>query len=295
MARILIVEDSPTHAEQLQGLLVEAGHETTLARDGFEALQSLALTQPDLMLADYMMPGMDGLQLIETVRTNYPRVPSILVAACGSEDIAAEALQRGAAGYIPKRRISSDLVRTVQKLLGASSASRHNQSLAACWVLSDCQFVLKSNPDLLAPLVAMFRVKMTQFQVADESTLIRISVGLTEALDNAIYHGNFELSSDLRDGDGLAWREGIKARRNESPYQDRKIYVQSHITRDEARFTIRDEGRGFDPSSLPETPDPAHLERSSGRGIILMRAFLDEVTFDATGNQVTLVKRRPVG
>lgn len=295
MARILIVEDSPTHAEQLQGLLIEAGYETTLACDGFAALQSLAQGTPDLMLADYMMPGMDGLQLIETVRTNYPRVPAILVAARGSEDIAAEALQRGAAGYIPKRRISSDLVRTVQKLLGASSASRQNQALAACWVVSECQFALKSNPDLLAPLVAMFREKMTQFQVADESTLIRISVGLTEALDNALYHGNFELSSDLRDGDGLAWREGIKARRNESPYQDRKIYVQSRITRNEARFTIRDEGQGFDPDSLPETPAPAHLERSSGRGIILMRAFLDEVIFDATGNQVTLVKRRPVG
>ena len=295
MARILIVEDSPTHAEQLQGLLVEGGYDTTLARDGIEALRSLALVQPDLMLADYMMPGMDGLQLIETVRTNYPRVPSILVAARGSEDIAAEALQRGAAGYIPKRRVSSDLLRTVQKLLSASSISRQNQPLAACWVLSDCQFELKSNPDLLAPLVALYREMMTQFQVADESTLIRISVGLTEALDNALYHGNFELSSDLRDGDGLAWREGIKSRRHESPYQDRKIYVQSRITREEARFTIRDEGRGFDPSSLPTTPDPAHLERSSGRGIILMRAFLDEVTFDATGNQVTLVKRRSVG
>ncbi len=294
MARILIVEDSATHAEQLQGLLVEAGYDTTLARDGIEALRSLALVQPDLMLADYMMPGMNGLQLIETVRTNYPRVPSILVAARGSEDIAAEALQRGAAGYIPKRRVSSDLLRTVQKLLSASSISRQNQPLAACWELSECLFVLKSNPDLLAPLVAFYREKMTQFQVADESTLIRISVGLTEALDNALYHGNFELSSDLRDGDGLAWREGIKVRRNESPYQDRKIYMQSRITREEARFTIRDEGRGFDPSSLPATPDPAHLERSSGRGIILMRAFLDEVTFDATGNQVTLVKRRVV-
>lgn len=294
MARILIVEDSVTHAEQLQGLLVEAGYDTTLARDGLEALQLLSQAQPDLMVADYMMPEMDGLQLIETVRTNYPRIPSILVAARGSEDIAAEALQRGAAGYIPKRRISSDLLRTVQKLLGASSICRHHQQLAACCVTAECQFVLTSNPELLAPLVALFRETMTKLQMADDSTLIRISVGLTEALDNALFHGNFELSSDLRDGDGLAWREGIKARRNESPYQDRKIYVQSHITRNEARFTIRDEGRGFDPSTLPATPDPAHLERSSGRGIILMRAFLDEVTFNATGTEVTLVKRRAV-
>jgi CheY-like chemotaxis protein/anti-sigma regulatory factor (Ser/Thr protein kinase) len=293
MTHILIVEDSPTQAEQLQGLLAEAGYQTKLARDGLEALQSLSVAQPDLLLVDYMMPGMDGLQLIETVRINYPRVPAILVAARGSEDVAAEALQRGAAGYIPKRRLNTDLLRTVQKLLSASSSGRQNQLLAESWAVSENQFILKSNPDLLAPLVAFVRDKMTQLQVADESTIIRICVGLTEALDNALYHGNFELSSDLRDGDGAAWRDGIRQRRHESPYQDRKIFVTSHITRDEARFTIRDEGRGFDSRMLPTDPDPANLERSSGRGIILMRAFLDEVTFDATGNQVTLVKRRP--
>ena len=294
MARILIVEDSPTQAEQLQGVLEGAGYETTLAENGTEALKSLAVTLPDLLLVDYMMPEMDGLQLIETVRRDFPRIPSILVAAEGSEEIAAEALQRGAAGYIPKRRINPDLLRTVQKLLGASSASRHNQQLVGCWATSETQFALSSSPELLAPLVALYRETMTMLQVADDSTLIRVSVALTEALDNALYHGNYELSSVLREGDGSPWREAVKIRRDESPYKDRKIFVQGRITRDEARFTIRDEGPGFDPNSLPVSIDPANLERSSGRGILLMKAFLDEVTFDATGNQVTLVKRRPV-
>lgn len=294
MARILVVEDSPTQAEQLQGVLEGAGYETTLAENGAEALKLLSVTNPDLMLVDYMMPEMDGLQLIEAVRLGFPRIPSILVAAEGSEEIAAEALQRGAAGYIPKRRLNPDLLRTVQKLLGASSASRHNQQLAGCWSASETQFALSSSPELLAPLVALYRETMTMLHVADDSMLIRISVALTEALDNALYHGNYELSSDLREGDGSAWREAVKRRRDESPFKDRKIFVQSRITREEARFTVRDEGPGFDPTSLPTAIDPAHLERSSGRGILLMKAFLDEVTFDATGNQVTLVKRRPV-
>lgn len=293
MARILIVEDSPTQAEQLQGVLAGAGYETTLAENGTEALKSLAITLPDLVLVDYMMPEMNGLQLIETVRRDFPRIPSILVAAEGSEEIAAEALQRGAAGYIPKRRLNPDLLRTVQKLLGASSTSRYNQQLVGCWSTSETQFVLSSSPELLSPLVALYRETMTMLQVADDSTLIRISVALTEALDNALYHGNYELSSDLREGDGSPWREAVKIRRNESPYKDRKIFVQGRITREEARFTVRDEGPGFDPNLLPTSIDPANLERSSGRGILLMKAFLDEVTFDATGNQVTLVKRRP--
>ncbi len=293
MARILIVDDSPTQAEQLRGVLKGAGYETALAGNGTEALKSLEVCLPDLVLIDYMMPDMDGLQLISTVRCDYPRIPTILVAAEGSEEIAAEALQRGAAGYIPKRRIVPDLLRTVQKLLGASSKSRCNQQLAGCWSTSQTEFVLSSTPELLAALVAFYRETMTMLQVADDSTLIRVSVSLTEALDNALYHGNYELSSELREGDGSRWRDAVRARREETPYKDRKIYVQGRITRDEVRFTIRDEGPGFDPDSLPASIDPANLERHSGRGILLMKAFLDEVTFDATGNQVTLVKRRP--
>ena len=293
MARILIVEDSRTHAEQLQGVLEGAGYETEIAENAKEALQSLALIRPDVVLVDYLMPEINGLQLIEIMCRDYPKVPAILVTAEGNEDIAAEALQRGAAGYIPKRRVNSDLLRTVQKLVGAASASRSNQQLVECWAVSETRFTLTSSAELLAPLVALYREMMTTLQVADDSTLIRLSVALTEALDNALYHGNYELSSELRAGDGSPWREAVKIRRDESPYKDRKIHVQGRITRDEARFTIRDEGPGFDPRSLPTAVDRANLERSSGRGILLMKAFVDEVTFNATGNQVTLVKRRP--
>jgi len=291
MARILIVDDSITQLEQLRGLLTGAGYETSAVQDGAAAVQSLATQLPDLILIDYMMPEMDGLQLISTVRSSYPRLPSILVAADGSEEIAAEALQLGAAGYIPKRRINSDLLRTVQKLLGASSVSRFNQQLVNSWVTAETQFVLASHAELLGPLVAYYRESMTTLGVTDDCTLIRISVALTEALDNALYHGNYELNSELREGDGQPWREAVRQRRAASPYMDRQIYVTSRITRDEIRFTVRDEGRGFNPNSLPVSVDPANLERSSGRGILLMKAFLDEVQFDASGNQVTLVKR----
>ncbi|MGE0608143.1 MAG: ATP-binding protein, partial [Pirellulales bacterium] len=52
---------------------------------------------------------------------------------------------------------------------------------------------------------------------------------------------------------------------------------------------------GFDPSKLPDPTDPANLEKASGRGLLLMRSFMDEVTYNATGNQITLVKRRQPG
>ena len=65
-----------------------------------------------------------------------------------------------------------------------------------------------------------------------------------------------------------------------------------HITPEETRFVIRDQGAGFARASVPERHDPKTLERGRGRGLVLMRHFMDEVAFNDRGNEVTLVKYR---
>ena len=68
--------------------------------------------------------------------------------------------------------------------------------------------------------------------------------------------------------------------------------VQVELTSEGAVYRIHDQGRGFDPKSLPDPTDPRNLERSSGRGLLLMRTFMDDVSFNSTGNLVTMIKRR---
>ena len=63
----------------------------------------------------------------------------------------------------------------------------------------------------------------------------------------------------------------------------------------QAMFIVTDSGDGFDPSSLPDPTNPANLARVSGRGVLLMRAFMDEIFYNSIGNGVTLVKRRQAG
>ena len=55
---------------------------------------------------------------------------------------------------------------------------------------------------------------------------------------------------------------------------------------------IRDEGGGFDVSSVPDPEAPGALEGEKGRGLSLMRTFMDDVTFNDAGNEVTMIKRR---
>jgi len=131
-----------------------------------------------------------------------------------------------------------------------------------------------------------------QMGVCDEADVTRIGVALEEALINALYHGNLQVGSELRGEDDQAYYTMVAERCRETPFCDRRIHVSAKLTRDEAIFVIRDEGSGFDLSRLPDPDDPSALERASGRGLLLMRAFMDDVSYDPTGSVVTLVKRR---
>jgi signal transduction histidine kinase len=119
-------------------------------------------------------------------------------------------------------------------------------------------------------------------------------VALQEALTNACYHGNLEVSSELREIDHRAFYRLAKERQQVPPFVNRRIYVSAKFMPDAVEYVIRDEGPGFDPSSLPDPTDPENLERPCGRGLLLMQTFMDEVQFNATGNEVRLVKRRSV-
>ena len=122
---------------------------------------------------------------------------------------------------------------------------------------------------------------------------MRMTIALDEALRNALFHGNLEVSSDLREKDERQFHELAAQRALQSPYQDRRIAILIAHNPDLSRFVIRDDGPGFDTSRAQRPIEPEDLLRSTGRGLLLMKSFMDSVTFNDAGNEVILVKRRP--
>lgn len=153
------------------------------------------------------------------------------------------------------------------------------------------QFVLDNDPRLVAPIVDQLRDDLVAVGVCDERAATRVGIALEEALLNAVYHGNLEISSKLKENGDGPFHALARERRTTEPYASRWVRVTARVTRKKATFTVTDEGPGFDVSALPDPTDPANLERPSGRGLLLMRAYTDEVRYSATGNRVTMVKR----
>lgn len=119
MARILVVEDSPTVVSAVEGVLWLDGHEVYVARDGLSALSSLRAFVPDLMLLDILLPHVDGFELCGMVR----RIPAYLsmriVMMSGLTDQASiqRACDVGADDYLTKPFSDDELRKIVEQHL----------------------------------------------------------------------------------------------------------------------------------------------------------------------------------
>ena len=134
---------------------------------------------------------------------------------------------------------------------------------------------------------------MTMMSLVDKGGLIRVGTALHESLLNAMEHGNLELSSELRESEDIeAYRGLVETRRHLPPYHARRVLVTARFSRNEAVFVVRDDGGGFNTSKRPDPTDPVNLGKSSGRGLFLIRTFMDEVSFNEAGNEITMTKRR---
>jgi anti-sigma regulatory factor (Ser/Thr protein kinase) len=225
------------------------------------------------------------------VKRSFPLVPVILMTAQGSEQIAVKALESGAASYVPKVRLSDELVAIADRVLSLAGERRTQRVLMQRMESMKARFVLNSEPRLLTSLVGHLQRTLNDMGLFAESDRLRVGVALEEALLNAAYHGNLEISSDLREQDHSAYYDLARERTQLPPYASRQIFVDVDFSRDRVEYVIRDEGPGFDPSKLPDPTDPVNLERPCGRGLLLMRTFMDVVKYNYAGNQVTMSKR----
>lgn len=295
MANIIVAEDSLTQAAQIRMYLEEQAHEVTVANDGAEALRLMNDSLPDLVLTDMQMPEVNGLQLIQAVRLQFPTVPAILLTAEGNDELAVEALRNGAASYVPKSRMAEWLIATVDEVLDLLRADHNYARLVQSLNYNELRFTLESDPDLIDPLVDLIQQMVFGMGLCDATGRIRIGMVVEHALMNALYRGNLEISRDELEQPQAQANDDptdvVHQRLAQLPYRDRKICFEAKLDSNRSQFVVTDEGPGFDVSTLPDPSDPHILEREGGRGLVLMRSFMDELQFNEKGNSVTMIKR----
>jgi CheY-like chemotaxis protein len=293
MVTILVVVDSPVDRHRVAGLLEkQPGWKAVYAGDGQEALEAVKGQPPDLVLTDLRMPGLNGLELVEALRVRAPSLPVILMTAYGNEDVAALALQRGAANYVAKRNLSRQLFSTVANVLEITQANRGHQRVMDSLQRAETTYLLDNDPSLIPHVIGHLRDNLLALRLCGENEALRVGMALREALTNAIVHGNLELGPEPVGEGEEAYARLVAERAQQAPYRDRHVELTVKESRTEVVYVVRDEGPGFNHALLSGPRDATALEKVGERGLMLIHTFMDEVRHNTPGNEITLVKRR---
>jgi CheY-like chemotaxis protein len=295
MAKILVAEDSPTQAAHIRGLLEAAGFEVRTAPDGLAALESVRHDAPDAVLTDLNMPQLGGLELVVALRRELPNVPVVLMTAFGNEEIAARALESGAASYVPKRNLAQDVVETLRDVIEVARTGREDAQLSGYLTEIEARFALPSVAPPTMSVVAYVQEVMAQMRLGDATDRVRLGVALDTAVQNLREFGNLEFTPGERnasfesDATGHAYFRLLEERAHHAPYAGRNIHVHIRVTPREVHSTLRHEGAGANVRASLEVADADEL--GIAPGWLLINSFVDEVRLDETGTELELVRR----
>jgi CheY-like chemotaxis protein len=290
MTTVLVVDDTAVDRRLAGGLLERSANlQVCYAENGKEALEVIEFRLPDLVVTDLQMPEVDGLELVTVISEKYPEMPVVLMTAHGSESVAAQALANGAASFVPKAELANSLVQTVMHVLVIAETDSRYKKLVACTTKTDFEFELPNDPTLIEPLIDMVKQVAVSQGFASQNNRVQMAMALEHAVQNAMLRGNLELTHDEMP---VLDVPRVRKRAAEESFAGRKVYFRSLVTHEQAEFTVRDDGGGYDHASLPEVSDPDSFRDGAGRGMVLVKSFMDEVRFNESGNEITMVKRR---
>ncbi|MHB1556704.1 MAG: response regulator [Isosphaeraceae bacterium] len=274
METALIVEDHPEQADLVARILGMRDYQPILAEDGETGLKLAREQHPDVILLDLMLPDVNGFDVCRRLRTDPATrlIPVVMLTALNDVQHRVHGFRVGANAYVTKPFDINDLFDAI------SAARAWRTSMEQRSLQGEIHVELNSEITLLKDLNDFLMVVCQSTPLAQEQ-VVQIRQAVMEMAHNAIEWGN----------------------RHQS---DRLVTITYRIHEDCLEIVVQDQGPGFDRNQLPHAAVPddpfSHLDvreklglRAGGFGLLICQGMVDEMSYNDTGNQVTLIKRFP--
>ena len=251
--RILIIDDHNDLASALEEVFSQEGHQVTILDNRTEALAIPRIEDYDLVITD-----------LDVANISAPRPPNGNGKHYTPEAETFKAFKVGASNFRRDEFDEDELKRLVETVLNYKIRFVDKQESVKN-LRENIEFELPSAIAVMHAILDYLMKRVAKLGVVcpEQSNLF---VALDEAFVNAVKHGNkFDVAKLVR--------------------------ISADISQSEARFTIEDEGEGFDVNSIPDPLDPLNLFKSSGRGVLFIYNIMDEVKYNERGNRLTMVKK----
>ena len=285
------MDDQEALRTLLAHLLDREGFDPVQAGDGEKAIEVFKSHSPLVVVSDIMMPKMDGLTLLNEIKRIDRNATVILMTGQGNEEVLLKALRGGATNFFKKPFNVRELIEEIRKVVNFRLEAARSTLYSPFLLEETKKFVIPSSDSPYFPVINQITLQLPRLMPEDE--ILNIKVGIEEMITNALEHGNFGISFDEKN---KAIEEGrlaelVEERGRQSDAAGRKVTIMSHLAPDIFELTVQDEGAGFDWKKLPAVA-PENLLTFNGRGIFLTKIYFDEVSYNESGNAVTLRKRK---
>jgi CheY-like chemotaxis protein/anti-sigma regulatory factor (Ser/Thr protein kinase) len=273
MTKILVVDDDRATRHILQKVLTDGGYQTTVAKDGIEALEALRRRRFDLLLLDVWMPRMNGLELLAKLRTRKRKPRVVVMTSDDAPQTLLEAVRENAFTYVHKPVDAPGLLDTLRAVLEAPEIPPIE--------------VISARPEWVELMVPCTRDAVDRIEVV-------------------MAHLEADLASDLRESIAYAFRELLLNAIEWGGRLDatRQVRIACLHSPRMLMYRIADPGPGFKIDDLPHAaigqPSDQPLEhmrireekgiRPGGFGLLTVRASVDELLYNEKRNEVVFVK-----
>ncbi|MEO8649754.1 MAG: ATP-binding protein [Acidobacteriota bacterium] len=261
--RILIIDDYDDLASSLKDVFSEVGHDVFIVENRNEALAVDDFSDYDLVITDLDVENFPAESSLASNGNHCaPAIDSMADNPVGRTHL--KAFKICASNFRLDGFDEAELKNLVETILNYKIQFVDKKDIVRD-IRENIEFELPSSIGIMHSILdyLMKRVEKLGVVKAEQSNLF---VALDEAFVNAIKHGNkFDAGKLVR--------------------------ITAEVSSAEARFTIEDQGEGFDVNSIPDPRDPQNLFKASGRGVLFIYNIMDEVKYNERGNRLTMIKR----
>ena len=294
--KALAIDDEPAVLVYLKYVAESEGFETSTAEDGEAGLVAFRSTAPDIVLTDIEMPKLNGLAVLERIRSSGPDTIVVMLTGYDEPKYARDSLQLGANNFLRKPIQHVDLVMILRKYAEVIRGRATRREISSMVERRESTMRLDNRVERVAA-IAEYLVEETGDALPAESRL-GVRLGLIELLTNAVEHGNlgitFEEKCEAMEESPEAFLRLRRDRLEDRERSRRRVTVEFKLSPDACEWFICDEGEGFDPERFLAAAEGENLLACNGRGILLSLFHFDELEYLGRGNIVRARKRRGV-
>jgi anti-sigma regulatory factor (Ser/Thr protein kinase)/ActR/RegA family two-component response regulator len=262
--RILIVDDNDELRAALEHVLRELGHDVVATGDREAAVMRADLDEFDLIISDLTDDAESGVEILSELQRQRLAVPVVVSTDEDQRGGIVKAFKMGAANFLRAPYNNDELRTIVEKTLSYKLRFVEDLKLLP-YVREKIDFELPSDVSLMNGVLQYLIERVSRLGIIKPERS-NLYVALDEAFVNAVKHGNKNNPSKL-------------------------VRITAELSTQECRFTVEDEGEGFNVQEIPDPCDPENLFKASGRGVLLIYNIMDEVKYNERGNRLTMVKR----